>query len=69
MSLESRNRMTRWIARAGLAFAILLAGLAVAAGSDWLFDRGQVLTAGVTWFVAWLIMWTSLPMIGHALEH
>ena len=68
MHFESRNRGMRRILRAGLALAILLAGLAVAAGSDWLLDRGQAVTAALTWFAAWLFLWTSLPMAGHAFE-
>ena len=58
----------RKIAHSGPAAATLLLGLVAANGSLWLFGHGNVVAAAAIWFVSWLIMWTSLPMVGHALE-
>ena len=68
MELESRIRLMRQTLHAGPALAILLVGLWAATGCVWLLGGGYAATAAVGWFVSWLIIWASLPMIGHAIE-
>ncbi len=66
MVLESRNWMNQQVAHAGFAFVTLLIGMVVAAGSLWLLAHGNVMAAVAGWFLSWLIIWNSVPMIGRA---
>ena len=66
MKRASRVR-TAWPSTQGTpAVALLLIGLTVATCALWFLGAGHAATAVAAWFLAWLMIWTSLPTIGHA---